>query len=154
MNKIPDSCKDCVEYGSHFCDDCLTEITEQLSADVKQEQSEVVSTMSSSTKLVLILAIIGWTSYLVLITKQLTSMLIQCINKLVNVEATWTHTVPRGSTALLHQDNTSRFNSYLRGKHPAWIESQCYFDGAELGSPGVKMKWSLPWWPTLFSQNY
>jgi len=33
-------------------------------------------------------------------------------------------------------------------------EGECLYDGAEIGSTGVKMKWSLPCWPTLFSQNY
>lgn len=33
MNKLPDSCKDCAEYGSHFCDECLREMTEQLPAE-------------------------------------------------------------------------------------------------------------------------
>jgi hypothetical protein len=26
MNKLPDVCKDCVEYGSDFCKDCLDEL--------------------------------------------------------------------------------------------------------------------------------
>ena len=36
MDKLPDACRDCAEYGSDFCQDCLDEITENLSTDEKQ----------------------------------------------------------------------------------------------------------------------
>ena len=32
MDKLPDVCKDCAEYGSDFCNDCLDEISKNLSA--------------------------------------------------------------------------------------------------------------------------
>ena len=31
MDKLPEVCKDCAEYGSHFCTDCLDEINQNLS---------------------------------------------------------------------------------------------------------------------------
>jgi hypothetical protein len=46
---------------------------------------------------------------------------------IVNVEATWTHSGPGGGTQQLHHKGT-----------------MCLFDGAEIGSTGVKMTWSLP----------
>jgi hypothetical protein len=49
----------------------------------------------------------------------------------VNVEATWTHSGPGGGTQQLHQ-------MYIG------IATKCTFDGAEIGSTGVKMTWSLP----------
>lgn len=30
MDKLPKACKDCAEYGSHFCDDCLDEISKDF----------------------------------------------------------------------------------------------------------------------------
>jgi hypothetical protein len=35
MQKLPDSCKDCAEYGSDFCQDCLDEISENLNSQEK-----------------------------------------------------------------------------------------------------------------------
>jgi hypothetical protein len=35
MQKLPDSCKDCAEYGSDFCQDCLDEISENLTSQEK-----------------------------------------------------------------------------------------------------------------------
>ena len=35
MNKLPDVCKDCAEYGSDFCQDCLNELTENLTPQEK-----------------------------------------------------------------------------------------------------------------------
>jgi len=35
MQKLPDSCKDCAEYGSDFCQDCLNEISENLNSQEK-----------------------------------------------------------------------------------------------------------------------
>ena len=35
MNKLPDVCKDCAEYGSHFCEDCLEELNQNLSKEEK-----------------------------------------------------------------------------------------------------------------------
>jgi 3-methyladenine DNA glycosylase AlkC len=31
MDKLPEVCRDCAEYGSHFCEDCLDEINKNLS---------------------------------------------------------------------------------------------------------------------------
>lgn len=30
MTKLPDSCKDCAEYGSKFCTDCLEDIAKEF----------------------------------------------------------------------------------------------------------------------------
>ena len=30
MNNLPDACKDCAEYGSEFCDECLAEMSKDL----------------------------------------------------------------------------------------------------------------------------
>ena len=35
MDKLPDVCKDCAEYGSDFCQDCLNELTENLTSQEK-----------------------------------------------------------------------------------------------------------------------
>jgi hypothetical protein len=35
MDKLPDVCKDCAEYGSEFCQDCLDELAENLTAQEK-----------------------------------------------------------------------------------------------------------------------
>lgn len=37
MDKLPDVCKDCAEYGSDFCDDCMEELMENV-----PEQDRVV----------------------------------------------------------------------------------------------------------------
>ena len=42
MNKLPDVCKDCAEYGSDFCQDCLDEITENLTPSEKIVLSEAL----------------------------------------------------------------------------------------------------------------
>jgi hypothetical protein len=42
MDKLPDVCKDCAEYGSDFCQDCLDEITEKLSPQEKIVLSEAL----------------------------------------------------------------------------------------------------------------
>jgi hypothetical protein len=35
MNKLPDVCKDCAEYGSDFCKDCLDELNQNLNPEEK-----------------------------------------------------------------------------------------------------------------------
>ncbi len=35
MNKLPDVCKECAEYGSDFCDDCIREVTKDMPAEDK-----------------------------------------------------------------------------------------------------------------------
>ena len=35
MNKLPDVCKDCAEYGSDFCKDCLDELNQNLNTEEK-----------------------------------------------------------------------------------------------------------------------
>lgn len=30
MKSLPDVCKDCAEYGSDFCDDCIREVTKDM----------------------------------------------------------------------------------------------------------------------------
>lgn len=30
MNELPESCIDCAEYGSEFCDDCMKELMENV----------------------------------------------------------------------------------------------------------------------------
>jgi hypothetical protein len=37
MNKLPDVCKDCAEYGSEFCNDCLDELSNNLSQEEKNQ---------------------------------------------------------------------------------------------------------------------
>ena len=39
MKKIPDVCRDCAEYGSDFCNDCM----EELMKDVPEEDRIVFS---------------------------------------------------------------------------------------------------------------
>ena len=42
MDKLPDACRDCAEYGSDFCQDCLDELTENLSPQEKIVLSEAI----------------------------------------------------------------------------------------------------------------
>jgi hypothetical protein len=30
MSQLPKACKECAEYGSHFCDECLEELSKDL----------------------------------------------------------------------------------------------------------------------------
>ena len=39
IQKLPDTCKDCAEYGSHFCDECMQEMMK----DVQPEERIVFS---------------------------------------------------------------------------------------------------------------
>ena len=33
MQKLPDVCKDCAEYGSTFCEECMEEMMKDVSPD-------------------------------------------------------------------------------------------------------------------------
>ena len=35
VKKISDVCKDCAEYGSHFCEECLSELNKDLNSEDK-----------------------------------------------------------------------------------------------------------------------
>lgn len=35
IKKLPDVCKDCAEYGSDFCKECLDELTKELTKEEK-----------------------------------------------------------------------------------------------------------------------
>lgn len=37
MNKLPQVCKDCAEYGSDFCNDCLDELNKNLTQEEKAQ---------------------------------------------------------------------------------------------------------------------
>jgi hypothetical protein len=54
MNKLPDVCKDCAEYGSEFCNDCLDEINQNLSTEDKvllsRALQNIVKTLNSKKK--------------------------------------------------------------------------------------------------------
>jgi hypothetical protein len=54
MNKLPDVCKDCAEYGSEFCNDCLDEINQNLSTEDKvllsRALQNIVKTLNSKNK--------------------------------------------------------------------------------------------------------
>ena len=48
MDKLPDVCKDCAEYGSHFCQDCLDEITDKLDPKEKIILSEALKKIAKA----------------------------------------------------------------------------------------------------------
>jgi len=48
MDKLPEACKDCAEYGSHFCTDCLNEINENPSDADKTVLSQVLRNVARS----------------------------------------------------------------------------------------------------------
>lgn len=50
MNKLPDVCKDCAEYGSDFCQDCLDEITENLTPKEKIVLSEALKRIARANE--------------------------------------------------------------------------------------------------------
>jgi len=33
MQKLPDTCKDCAEFGSDFCNDCMEELMENVAPE-------------------------------------------------------------------------------------------------------------------------
>jgi len=48
MKDLPKACKDCAEYGSHFCDDCLVEITKDLPEPEKITLSRALKNIAKS----------------------------------------------------------------------------------------------------------
>lgn len=42
VKDIPDVCKDCAEYGSDFCDECLEELQEGLTEDQKTQLNKAL----------------------------------------------------------------------------------------------------------------
>lgn len=48
MTKLPESCKDCAEYGSKFCDDCLKEISRNLPEVDKITLSQALKNIAKS----------------------------------------------------------------------------------------------------------
>ena len=50
MNKLPDVCKDCAEYGSEFCQDCLDELTENLTPQEKIVLSEALKRIARANE--------------------------------------------------------------------------------------------------------
>lgn len=48
MTKLPDSCRDCAEYGSEFCDDCLKELTQDLPDSDKVTLSQALKNIAKS----------------------------------------------------------------------------------------------------------
>ena len=48
MTKLPESCKDCAEYGSEFCDDCLEEISRDLPEPDKITLSRALKNIAKS----------------------------------------------------------------------------------------------------------
>lgn len=49
MNKLPDVCKDCAEYGSDFCNDCINEIAKDLPEPDKIVFSKVIRNIARMT---------------------------------------------------------------------------------------------------------
>jgi hypothetical protein len=48
MENLPKACKDCAEYGSHFCDDCLEELTKELPEHEKITLSRALKRIAKS----------------------------------------------------------------------------------------------------------
>lgn len=46
MDKLPNVCKECAEYGSHFCDDCLDELNQNLSPEDKLKLNKVIQNLA------------------------------------------------------------------------------------------------------------
>jgi len=46
MNKLPDSCKDCAEFGSDFCNDCLDEMFTELPEEDRVILSNVIRNLA------------------------------------------------------------------------------------------------------------
>ncbi len=46
MKKLPDACKDCAEYGSDFCNDCLEELSKDLPEPDKIILSKVLKNIA------------------------------------------------------------------------------------------------------------
>lgn len=46
MNKLPQVCKDCAEYGSDFCNDCLDELNKNLTQEEKAQLDKALQNIS------------------------------------------------------------------------------------------------------------
>lgn len=46
MDQLPESCKDCAEYGSDFCNDCLEELSKNLPEPDKIVLSKVLKNIA------------------------------------------------------------------------------------------------------------
>ena len=42
MHKLPDVCKDCAEFGSEFCDECMEEMMKDVSPEERVTFSKVI----------------------------------------------------------------------------------------------------------------
>lgn len=49
MDKLPEVCKDCAEYGSDFCKDCLDELNQNLSSEEKVQLNQVIQNLARMT---------------------------------------------------------------------------------------------------------
>lgn len=49
MDKLPQVCKDCAEYGSDFCHDCLDELNQNLSLEEKIKLNKVIQNLAKLT---------------------------------------------------------------------------------------------------------
>jgi hypothetical protein len=49
MNKLPEVCKDCAEYGSDFCHDCLEELNQNLTDEEKVQLNTVIQNLAKMT---------------------------------------------------------------------------------------------------------
>lgn len=48
MEKLPEVCKDCAEYGSHFCEECLEEINQKLNEADRVTLSKALRNIAKS----------------------------------------------------------------------------------------------------------
>ncbi len=50
MSDLPTQCKQCAEYGSTFCEDCLSEQNENLTDQEKVKLSDTLRTIANDTR--------------------------------------------------------------------------------------------------------
>jgi hypothetical protein len=50
MNKLPEVCKECAEYGSDFCDDCVEELTKNLPEQDKVRFNKIIRNIANHTE--------------------------------------------------------------------------------------------------------
>lgn len=46
MDKLPEVCKECAEYGSDFCEECLDELTKNMPDDDKLKFNKVLQNLA------------------------------------------------------------------------------------------------------------
>ena len=46
MQNLPEVCRDCAEYGSHFCEECLDEITKDMPEDEKKKFNKALQNIA------------------------------------------------------------------------------------------------------------